>query len=101
MQAATSVTYCQDHRHTGFDTAGSSNASYKNSVFGTNPACLSLTEVANLPALANAGGIKVVKDHDAVVARYLFVYAEGTIIAGGASTDRMKIPKWDDTCVSI
>ena len=71
-------------------------------MFGTNPACLSLTEVANLPALANTGGIKVVKDHDAVVARYLFVYAAGTSPAGSnASTDRMKIPKWEDTCVAI
>lgn len=87
-QATTSAGYCSSR-----GVLDSSSTGYKNSIFGSHPSCLALTEVANISPHASSH-IQVINNHDAVAARYLFVYAEGNT-APSVTVDCMDIPKWD------
>ena len=58
-----------------------------------------MAEVAKIPSNVNNGNVQVVKDHNAVVARYLFVFGLNTMMPTAACTDRMNIPLWEDVVI--
>lgn len=81
----------------GYCKAGVINGGYEASIFGCAASCIALVEVAGNKS-TRSHGIHVVPNHDAVVARYFFVYDGGSQIPTSADTTRMKIPAWDVTC---
>lgn len=85
LQSSISMAYCRVGRTPG----------YKASIFGGTPSCIALVEVAGNKNSIRSN-IHVVPNHDAVVARYFFVYGDGS--QGGVppmDTNRMQIPAWD------
>ena len=68
---------------------------YRASIFGPTASCLALVEVAekfdNLPSQS----IHVVKNHDAIVARYFFVYSSDRVLPSSAIADKLTLPQWD------
>ena len=95
MQASTSSGYSRGNH----GMTASSSGHYRGSVFGAEPACLSLAEVAKIPSNVNHGNIQVVRDHNAIVARFLFLYDVNTPMPTCACTDRMNIPPWEDVLI--
>lgn len=67
---------------------------YKASQFGQAASCLALVEVAGVQERSGYG-VHVVKNHDAVVARYFFVYSTHSELPNTMNTLNMKIPVWD------
>lgn len=66
---------------------------YQASIFGGTASCIALVEVAGNKNSIRSG-IHVVPNHDAVVARYFFVYGGGNQVPP-MDTNIMKIPAWD------
>ena len=90
LQASTSLAYS-----TMSYSIDGSGTGYKASIFGASAACLALVEVAGKEADATSRGIHVVKNHDGVVARYIFVYPNRVDLSAMMNIDSIKIPAWD------
>lgn len=84
LQSSTSLAYCR---------AGQTNGGYEESIFGGTASCIALVEVAGKKDSMRPG-VHVVPNHDAVVARYFFVYS-GSSQVPAVDTKTMKIPAWD------
>ena len=78
---------------------------YKASIFGPAASCIALVEVAGNREQARRqsnvrGGIHVEPNHDAVVARYFFIYSNSKELPAFMDTTRMAIPVWDMPCAT-
>ena len=75
-------------------TGTSAFSGYRASQFGQAASCLALVEVAGKQE-PSGYGVHVVRNHDAVVARYFFVYSNRGELPNTMDTLKMKIPAWD------
>ena len=92
LQAATSIAYCKI-------AAAPPTSGYRASLFGAGASCLALVEAADRKdAMSKINSIHVVRNHDAVVARYFFVYSNSHELPHSMDTNRMNIPAWDIPC---
>ena len=86
LQSGVSLHYCK---------SGGNIGGYKASIYGPQASCIALVEVAGKKAACAGNGIHVVQNHDAVVARYFFVYSTGSYVPNTMDTANMKIPAWE------
>ena len=96
MQTSLSMRYCKP----GIIIGG-----YQASNFGPAASCIALVEVAGNQAQARklstvSGCIHVEPNHDAVVARFFFVYNNSKEMPALMDTTRMAIPAWGVPCAT-
>ena len=95
MQASTSLAYCRNRAYVPVSNTPISCQGYRASIFGPTASCLALVEVAEKIDTLASHSIHVVKNHDAIVARYFFVYSNDRALPSWAVADRLQLPQWD------